>query len=88
LKWDELVPPQKLAALKTRLQGCKGHPPQGPHAAAPKTPLPKLPADAARSLTLGKPATASNVYGLIKGRVSDKARFKERFLTPGTDPLE
>ena len=36
LKWDELVPPQKLSALKTRLQGCKGHPPQGPHAAARK----------------------------------------------------
>jgi alpha-mannosidase len=62
LKWDELVPPQKLAALKTRLQGCKGHPPQGPHGAAPKTPIPKLPADADRSFTLGKPATASNVY--------------------------
>jgi alpha-mannosidase len=29
LKWDELVPPQKLEALKKRIKGRKGHPPLG-----------------------------------------------------------
>ena len=29
LKWDELVPPKKLEALKKRLKGRKGHPPLG-----------------------------------------------------------
>jgi hypothetical protein len=60
LKWDELVPPKKLAALKARLQGRKGHPPLGSQ--GPGTEAPTLPADAAMSLTLGKKATASNVY--------------------------
>jgi hypothetical protein len=60
LKWDQLVPPKKLAALKTRLKGRKGHPPHGSQ--SPGAEAPTLPADAATSLTLGKKATVSNVY--------------------------
>jgi len=60
LKWDELVPPSELAALRRRLPGRVGHPPVGPGLSA--EPTPDLPADAADSYTLDKPATASNVY--------------------------
>jgi alpha-mannosidase len=59
LEWDELVPAPKLAALKTRLPGCKGHPPRG---GRPQTPAPTLPAEAAKSLTRGRKAAVSNVY--------------------------
>ncbi|MGO8753272.1 MAG: hypothetical protein ACLQNE_45625 [Thermoguttaceae bacterium] len=41
LKWDELVPPQKLEALKKRLKGRKGHPPLGSQTAG--SPGPTLP---------------------------------------------
>lgn len=60
LKWDELVPPAKLEALKKKLKNRKGHPPMGTQAAG--VPTPTLPADAAKSLTLGKKAKVSNVY--------------------------
>ncbi len=57
LKWDELVPPHKLAALRKRMPDCKGHPPMGTGG-----PFPTLPPNAAQSLTLGATATASNVF--------------------------
>ncbi|MGE5293779.1 MAG: DUF5703 domain-containing protein, partial [Solirubrobacterales bacterium] len=53
-KWDPLVPQAKLAALNTKLDK-KGHPPAGDQQDT-------LPADAAKSMAKGKPATASNVY--------------------------
>lgn len=53
-KWDPLVPQAKLAALHRKLDK-KGHPPEGDQ-------QDKLPADAAKSVARGKPATASNVY--------------------------
>ncbi|MEN6336656.1 MAG: DUF5703 domain-containing protein [Phycisphaerales bacterium] len=53
-KWDQLVPQAKLAALHTKLDK-KGHPPEGDQ-------QDKLPADAAKSVAKGTPATASNVY--------------------------
>jgi hypothetical protein len=56
--WEPLVPVAKRAALNTKLDK-KGHPPAGGQASG--TP-PELPADAARSVARGKPATASNVY--------------------------
>jgi len=49
LKWDELVPPQKLEALKKRIRGRKGHPPLGSQTA--DTPAPTFPVDADKSLT-------------------------------------
>jgi len=60
LKWDELVPPNKLAALRKRLKNRKGHPPTGSD--LPAEMLPTLPADAEQSLTLGKPVKVSNIY--------------------------
>ncbi|MEW6745695.1 MAG: discoidin domain-containing protein [Planctomycetota bacterium] len=57
LKWDPLVPPAKLPALKQHLPGAVGHPPRGDW-----QPAPTLPSDAARALTIGKKATASNVF--------------------------
>jgi len=68
LKWDELVPKEKLPALRTYLKGRKGHPPAGD-----ATPRPTLPPDAAKSLTLGKKATASNVYGNLPGSAPELA---------------
>ena len=56
--WEPLVPQAKRVALNTKLDK-KGHPPAGGQAGG--TP-PQLPADAARSVARGKPATASNVY--------------------------
>ena len=60
LKWDELVPPSKLAALRRRLPGRIGHPPEG--SGLPAEAQPVLPDDAVRSFTLGRPVKGSNVY--------------------------
>jgi hypothetical protein len=59
-KWDELVPPAKLAALRRWLPDRLGHPPMG--SGVPADQMPELPRDAGESLTLDRPASASNVY--------------------------
>jgi len=71
LAWDELVPAEKLAALKKRLRGRKGHPPLG--TAPPGSEVPVLPEDAASSLAAGKPAVASNVYQGMASHGGDRA---------------
>jgi hypothetical protein len=57
LKWDELVPANKLMALRKKLSSVKGHPPRGTNG-----PFPTLPADIESSLTMGKPAKVSGTY--------------------------
>jgi alpha-mannosidase len=83
LKWDSLVPAAKLAALRRWLPDNIGQPPSGP--GLPEEAMPRLPADAARSLTLGRPATASNVYRGMGQYAADMAVDGEEYTRWATD---
>lgn len=68
MKWDELVPANKLMALRKKLPNAKGHPPRGTNG-----PFPTLPADIESSLTMGKPAVVSGTYQNAAAYAADLA---------------
>ncbi len=83
LKWDSLVPPTKLPALRKWLPDRIGQPPSGP--GLPEADMPHFPADATRSLTLGRSATASNVYRGMAQHGADMAVDGQDYTRWATD---
>ena len=83
LKWDSLVPSTKLEALRKWLPDRIGQPPSGPGLSASE--MPRFPADAAKSLTLGRPATASNVYRNMAQHSADMAVDGQDYTRWATD---
>jgi hypothetical protein len=83
LKWDSLVPASKLDALRKWLPDKIGQPPSGPGLAEAE--MPRFPSDAAKSLTLGRPATASNVYRGMAQHGADMAVDGQDYTRWATD---